>query len=350
MDINRIHEDRLRFLNSIYDETDGDEQTIVNSFEIGKNLGFDGQQTNKISVFLNNEGYIRDLAMGGGVGITHDGVKYVEEIRATDAEKLEPRVEPQVTQAKIKRLFISYIHEESVLAMKLKECIESIYSGQCEVFVSCDKKDIPAGKKWLQTIGGALREADGLIVLCSPESIARSWVNFEMGCCYIKDINIFPICHSGLSEGQLPLPISEFQALELIDPNFVEDLLYGIDKNLDITHGLHVNIDEMRSELLKASENKSIASSTTGEPVQNNQRLEVSSDELQILSKLAASADNLSASDLGRILNVLTQKAQYFLDNLVKTRMVGELLNYVSGTTYYLTKQGRKYLVDEGLL
>jgi hypothetical protein len=54
------------------------------------------------------------------------------------------------------KLFISHISEEASLALVLKDWIESSFAGQCQVFVSSDKDDIPAGSRWLDEIDKAL--------------------------------------------------------------------------------------------------------------------------------------------------------------------------------------------------
>ncbi|HYR02507.1 MAG TPA: toll/interleukin-1 receptor domain-containing protein, partial [Syntrophobacteria bacterium] len=84
------------------------------------------------------------------------------------------------------RVFISHISEEAPLAHVLKDWIESSFAGQCDVFVSSDKDDIPAGSKWLEEIESALGSASALIVLCSPSSLSRPWISFETGCGWIK--------------------------------------------------------------------------------------------------------------------------------------------------------------------
>ncbi len=111
--------------------------------------------------------------------------------------------------------FISHIKEEAGIALKLKECIESTFAGQVEVFVSSDVRDLPAGSKWLTEIDAALNSSLVFLVLCSKNSLKRPWINVEMGCVWIKGVPIIPLCHSGQTKGELPSPISSFQALEM---------------------------------------------------------------------------------------------------------------------------------------
>ena len=54
---------------------------------------------------------------------------------------------------------------------------------------------MPAGSKWLEEIDQALAAAVVLLVLCSPASLRRPWINFETGCGWIKRVP----CHSYLS-------------------------------------------------------------------------------------------------------------------------------------------------------
>jgi hypothetical protein len=147
-------------------------------------------------------------------------------------------------------LFISHISEESNLAVVLKHWIESSFAGQCDVFVSSDKKDIPAGSKWLDEIDKALGNAVAFVVLCSPASLARPWINFETGCSWNKRVPIVPICHSGQKKGSLPPPISMFQALEIEDEGFVNDLLTSLAKHLGFPKIPRVDQNRMKQELL----------------------------------------------------------------------------------------------------
>lgn len=51
------------------------------------------------------------------------------------------------------------------------------------------------------------------MVLCSPESVRRPWINFETGAACLKGIPVIPIVHSGLSARQLGPPLSEFESV-----------------------------------------------------------------------------------------------------------------------------------------
>ncbi|MEO8630600.1 MAG: TIR domain-containing protein [Betaproteobacteria bacterium] len=112
-------------------------------------------------------------------------------------------------------IFLSHINLESTLADALKAHIVRDFIGLVGVFESSDRTSIPVGSKWLEEVTEALHEADLHIVLCSPESIGRPWINFEAGAAHVRQIPIVPICHSGLMPAQLPVPLSEYEGVVL---------------------------------------------------------------------------------------------------------------------------------------
>lgn len=70
---------RFEFLNSLYEITGGSKNKIVNMFELGTELGFDREETSLIVQYLAGESLVEHVTIGGGIGITHYGVKEVEE-------------------------------------------------------------------------------------------------------------------------------------------------------------------------------------------------------------------------------------------------------------------------------
>lgn len=112
-----------------------------------------------------------------------------------------------------KRLvFISHITEEKEVALAFKDLIESSFLGMIEVFVSSDEDSIRMGQKWLDQISTALKTCAIEIVLCSPKSIHRPWINFEAGAGWVRDIPVIPLCHSGIEPSKLPMPLNLLQA------------------------------------------------------------------------------------------------------------------------------------------
>jgi hypothetical protein len=111
-------------------------------------------------------------------------------------------------------IFLSHLTVESKLADILKRHLTHDFIGLVEVFVSSDRTSIPVGAKWLSDVTSALNRASIHIVLCSGESINRPWIHFEAGAAQIRGIPIVPICHSGLTPAQLPVPLSESEGID----------------------------------------------------------------------------------------------------------------------------------------
>ena len=81
-----------------------------------------------------------------------------------------------------------------------------------DVFVSSDEDSIHMGQKWLDRISNGLKTCAIEIVLCSPKSILRPWINFEAGAGWVRDIPVIPLCHSGIEPAKLPMPLNLLQA------------------------------------------------------------------------------------------------------------------------------------------
>ena len=112
-------------------------------------------------------------------------------------------------------VFISHIGDEAALANSLKQWIENTFPDQVSVFVSSDLASIQAGDEWYDKIMEALSSADIFLVVCSPTSLERPWVNFETGVAAFREIPIIPVCHRGMSPGKLPQPLHRFQGIEI---------------------------------------------------------------------------------------------------------------------------------------
>lgn len=109
-------------------------------------------------------------------------------------------------------IFISHITEEREIAAALKKLVEAAFLNMIDVFVSSDPTSIKRGRRWLEEITSALRTCSIEIILASPESVKRPWINFEAGAGWIREIPVIPLCHSGMTPSKLPLPLGSLQA------------------------------------------------------------------------------------------------------------------------------------------
>jgi hypothetical protein len=129
-------------------------------------------------------------------------------------------------------VFISHIGEEAALARSLKSLIEATFPDQVTVFVSSDLISIQAGDEWYDKIMEALGAADVFIVVCSPTSLERPWVNFETGVAAYRELRIIPICHRGMMPSKLPQPLHRFQGIDISHSTTPTRLMTPIAKML----------------------------------------------------------------------------------------------------------------------
>lgn len=130
------------------------------------------------------------------------------------------------------KIFISHIAPEQEIAAIFKGEIDRAFLGMVDVFLSSEASSIGLGQNWLDEITNALRDCAAMLVLCSPYSIGRPWINFECGAGWARAIEIAPLCHSGLRPVDLPLPICLLQGMEASDPNKIERVFALISAKL----------------------------------------------------------------------------------------------------------------------
>jgi hypothetical protein len=116
------------------------------------------------------------------------------------------------------QVFISFIHEELLVAEAMQKFIQVYLKDHNGVFLSSDQWAVYAGELWFERIVDELKQAKVVVSLLSPVSVARPWVNFEAGAAWLKpDTYLIPACFGGLTKGNLPKPYSSLQALNLDD-------------------------------------------------------------------------------------------------------------------------------------
>jgi len=131
-------------------------------------------------------------------------------------------------------VFISHITEERDLAIALKEFIETKFLRSLEVFASSHEESLKLGDEWMAVIRKSMQNSALMAVICSPISISRPWINFEAGAGWVRDIPVVPLCHSGLTPGDLPVPLSSLQAGKLNNMDDIKKLFSRIASLADI--------------------------------------------------------------------------------------------------------------------
>jgi hypothetical protein len=157
------------------------------------------------------------------------------------------------------KIFLSHIHKEKDIAILIKSAIESEFSGFVEVFVSSDGISIPAGVKFLDYIEDALTECVAGIYLISPESVSKSWISFELGAVWIRniinkrnkqaEIPALPMCHSGIRPSELPQPIGSLNAIEANNKDHLEFAFKSIQKAVGGKGLLRTDFSKLTEEI-----------------------------------------------------------------------------------------------------
>src|SRR5262249_13791750 len=79
----------------------------------------------------------------------------------------------------------------------------------------------------------ALKKAQLQLVICSPESVQRAWINYETGGASVNGTEIIPLCHSGMTPAQLPVPLCMAEGVRLTDPKDLQRLYTRLSAILD---------------------------------------------------------------------------------------------------------------------
>lgn len=115
--------DRFRFLNKMYEITEGSKHMVVNMWELGSELGFTKEETDNVVEYLAGEYLLEHIAMGGAIGITHAGVVEVEQVLSHPDEPTD-YFPPLVNIIQIEHMNGSQIQQgtiESTLSVTLGE-------------------------------------------------------------------------------------------------------------------------------------------------------------------------------------------------------------------------------------
>jgi hypothetical protein len=131
-----------------------------------------------------------------------------------------------------KGVFISHITEEKKTALCLKEYLRESLGWGLQVFVSSDYESISGGDLWFPTIVNALKTSLVEVVLLSPTSVGRPWINFEAGIGIGAEITVIPLIVHGLGRSEVGHPLASLQIRSLEDDPNVRALLRDVGKGI----------------------------------------------------------------------------------------------------------------------
>jgi hypothetical protein len=109
--------------------------------------------------------------------------------------------------------------------------------------VSSDYESIRSGADWHGQIIGTVKRSRIVVVLCSPDSVKRPWINYEAGLGDGTDWDVSgvgstfvtPVVIRGLRKGDLDAPLSRKQIRDLEDANDAKALLQDLGTFLKVS-------------------------------------------------------------------------------------------------------------------
>jgi hypothetical protein len=254
-----------------------------------------------------------------------------------------------------RRVFVSHIHEEAALAGVIRTWVEDAFDAySVKAFVSSDRRDLPAGRKWLDVVRGNLEDCAVLIAVLSPTSIKRPWPNIELGAAWIGGVTVIPFCHSGIKAAQLDRPFGDFHGVNIDNKDPGRDLLGGIGDALNIKHPTKLHFDDFNAQLRAAA-----AATEHEAPAAAPSRLvgpDLPEEQIHILRSLAAATDSGGLGEEGIHIDALAANARvsparlkYHLNEL-QERDYLHVRYYTGGPDVVLLPDGAGWLIKHDLM
>lgn len=113
-------------------------------------------------------------------------------------------------------VFFSHSSIDRDYISELQKGVNERTSGTVNVFQSSDGESIPFGNNWVHKIEENLHKAKIMFVFVSPESLSSSWIYFESGFAYAKNVRVIPIGIKGVDIGKLRPPLNLLQGFNLV--------------------------------------------------------------------------------------------------------------------------------------
>lgn len=129
-------------------------------------------------------------------------------------------------------VFISHITEERETALLLKDFLHRVFSRELPIFVSSDYESIGGGDVWFTKVVDGLKGSSVVLVLLSPDSIDRRWINFEAGVGVGADTTVIPVAVHGLRHGEVGHPLASLQIRSLESREGVNALLRDVGEKI----------------------------------------------------------------------------------------------------------------------
>lgn len=243
-------------------------------------------------------------------------------------------------------LFISHIHKEASLAKVFKEWLEERTVGCWKVFVSSDKRSNALGDNWFSRVTESLENNSILIALCSPAALQSHWIGYEAGYAAAKGVPIIPICHSGLTFGDLPYFIGNHTGINIDDEDLEIHLFNALHGAAPLLHKPTISKGEIRSKINEAMAQLSSNAKPSGTEDDTDTEYEECGAILKILAK--TEKGHSTRYVLAQEMNITQAEVQHYAEILESKGLLSILGNLWGGNGYSLTHEGFDQVLKKG--
>jgi len=149
------------------------------------------------------------------------------------------------------RIFISHAHADADIASSIIDLmIRAFNLPTTEIrCTSVDGFKLPGGSRIEDQLRKEVLNADLVISILSPTSLASTYVLFELGARWGKGKPIMPILSKGLTTRRVPEPLSQLHLIECYDAagvfQFLEDSAKVLDLQISKPSSLHGQIEKV---------------------------------------------------------------------------------------------------------
>ncbi|SFO33841.1 TIR domain-containing protein [Nitrosospira briensis] len=129
----------------------------------------------------------------------------------------------------------------------MKELFVSKTGGSIQVFLSSDGESIPLGRNWVHQIEQALATTSLMFVFVTPASLKSSWLYFESGYAYSKEIRVVPVGFLGVDLASIPAPLNLLQGFNITSESGLNNIIAVANSTFQHNHGENFNGEEYRA-------------------------------------------------------------------------------------------------------
>ncbi len=177
--------------------------------------------------FMRGAGLLNNESTGGILEATYKFWEYYDDMTNTSKNDIKSPYRYDI--------FIVHADEDKDFTEAFGKQIQKIFNIPSDrIFTASDSKSIPLGEQWYSYIVDAHKFSKIGIVLLTPNSVSRPWVNFEVGGFVLRNTSSpISICCCKETVDKIEFPISGLQYRKLYDKSDREAIIEKLAKLLE---------------------------------------------------------------------------------------------------------------------